>query len=176
MNVQEWLRATPRLFPDYINYVTDNTPYQNPVIAETQQETYENVENALYFLIHIALPTHSEKACVSLSEKSTWGYITLLECIAGAIAFELKYRPDGGEPVEKIKEEKEEQKVTFKLHQGKPYKKYCVFSKSPDGSVKYIGRMLAPNDELALKKAKENFGKTLKEGYSLFVAQRLGKH
>ena len=57
-------------------------------------------------------------------------------------------------------------KISFKPFHGKPYKKYNIFRKKQHGIAKFIGNMIAPNDERALAKAKENFDGTV------FVVER----
>jgi 1,2-phenylacetyl-CoA epoxidase PaaB subunit len=49
-------------------------------------------------------------------------------------------------------------KISFKPWHGRPYKKYHILI-SNQGKIKYIGKMLAPNRELALVKARVNFPK-----------------
>ena len=57
-------------------------------------------------------------------------------------------------------------KLSFKPWHGQKYEKFNIFITLPDRK-KRIGRIIAPNEELALIKAREIFPK-----YSIFVKSR----
>jgi len=90
----------PTVFPESMDCHTSNTAYQNPVIGDTQEQTYRNVGNILSLLTGLALPENGSPAGMSLDESQSWGFVTIVESIRGAMAFEEKYRFGGGQTLD----------------------------------------------------------------------------
>ena len=61
--------------------------------------------------------------------------------------------------------------LSFAPWHGQSYKRFNIFVKV-DGRTRHLGRMLAPNEELALIKARENFP----EYPSIYVVERKRKN
>ncbi|MBL4826715.1 MAG: hypothetical protein JKY66_03215 [Spongiibacteraceae bacterium] len=104
MDLQNWLNSAPDAYPILFE---KQTPFQNPLIQDSQESTIKAVHDVTQLLIDMALPWPGDET-FSLSKDSTWGYINILLCITGALAFEHRYRPGGGEPTEDAEETKQE--------------------------------------------------------------------
>jgi hypothetical protein len=176
MTFKEWITSQPSKFPEFIGHHTENTPYQNPLIGEDQAQTYENVVQIIDFIIQMALSSYTEPVSFSMDEDATWGFINILECMAGAMKFEKKFRKNGGlrdedKAKDKKKHESTEQDVSFKPYHGQSFSKYRIFLINADDSIKQLGTILAPNEVLAFTRAKKNYASALKDGCSIFVRE-----
>ncbi|GEM_PF-6639389 len=75
--------------------------------------------------------------------------------------------------------------VSFKPFHGIPYQKFIISRVTPEGKIKRIGKMLAPNPELATIKAQELWNRepegctlrveTPEQVQARFLAQRKAK-
>ena len=88
-------------FPQFLD---DTPPNHNPIIGSSQLDTLENVHDVLKLLEE--LPLNSESHKLYLEERETWGLVNIIECLLGALRFEVDWRPDGGEIAEEKNDEK----------------------------------------------------------------------
>ena len=104
MELKEWLNAMPNYFPASFS---ERPPNHNPLVGNMQNETISSVHDVLQFVQFTVANCERNKLHLTFNE--TWGIWHIISTCSGALHFEAECRPDGGDPVEVVGEETEQE-------------------------------------------------------------------